>query len=251
MKLRIALLVSASLLYAGTGPQPPCGGEAAVPSIPALADSPRIQVWTSSDLEAEWKPPECTGWKPSGFASVVVTAARFRFTAGMDGWRRKIGAVSRTAGILYWSTTQKRWQKLVLDAHALAGPDGGPRSDFSADEVAEGRTLYFEQEDNVFGKAIFRLRIKGLSARRLVFDVENAGVVRYMMIPLFQPGELQSVYYLEQEDGNIWRYYSIARTRGKAATLITGHAASAVNRAVAFYRHLAGIPTDQEPPAAR
>lgn len=31
----------------------------------------------------------------------------------------------------------------------------------------------------------------------------------------------------------------------------TGHMASPVNRAVAFYRALVGIPTDQEPPAAR
>jgi len=27
--------------------------------------------------------------------------------------------------------------------------------------------------------------------------------------------------------------------------------ASYINRAVAFYRHIAGIPSDQEPPAAR
>ena len=27
--------------------------------------------------------------------------------------------------------------------------------------------------------------------------------------------------------------------------------ASSINRAVAFYRHFVGIPTDQEPPAAR
>jgi hypothetical protein len=27
--------------------------------------------------------------------------------------------------------------------------------------------------------------------------------------------------------------------------------ASYINRAVAYYRHIAGIPTDQEPPAAR
>jgi cardiolipin synthase A/B len=32
--------------------------------------------------------------------------------------------------------------------------------------------------------------------------------------------------------------------------LTTGNKASAVNRAVAFYRYLAGIPTDKEPPAS-
>ena len=50
---------------------------------------------------------------------------------------------------------------------------------------------------------------------------------------------------------NIWRYYSIARTGRNASRLATGHESSSINRAVAFYRSLAGIPTDQEPPAAR
>jgi hypothetical protein len=43
----------------------------------------------------------------------------------------------------------------------------------------------------------------------------------------------------------------MARTGGNASSLIAGHEASLVNRAVAIYRHLTGIPTDQEPPASR
>jgi hypothetical protein len=41
------------------------------------------------------------------------------------------------------------------------------------------------------------------------------------------------------------------RTGKNANWLITGNESSAVNRAVAFYRYLVGIPTDQELPAAR
>jgi len=38
---------------------------------------------------------------------------------------------------------------------------------------------------------------------------------------------------------------------GKNASLLTaGYEASSINRAVAFYRYLAGIPTDKEPPAS-
>ena len=62
---------------------------------------------------------------------------------------------------------------------------------------------------------------------------------------------MQSVYYLDNEGAEIWRYYDIARTAGRAGNLILGHEASVINRAVALYRRLAGIPTDQEPPAAR
>jgi hypothetical protein len=62
---------------------------------------------------------------------------------------------------------------------------------------------------------------------------------------------MQSISFLDRESDDVWRYYSIARTGPNSSRLSTGHAASSINRAVAFYRSLVGIPTDQEPPAAR
>jgi hypothetical protein len=86
---------------------------------------------------------------------------------------------------------------------------------------------------------------------RLVFDVANVTLMKYLIIPLFHPGEMQSIYYLERESETVWRYYGMARTGKNASSLTVGHEASWINRAVAFYRHVAGIPLDQEPPAAR
>jgi hypothetical protein len=86
---------------------------------------------------------------------------------------------------------------------------------------------------------------------RIVFDVENVSIMRYFFVTLFRPGEMQSIYFLDREPAGVWRYYSIARTGRSASRLATGHESSSINRAVAFYRALAGIPTDQEPPAAR
>jgi hypothetical protein len=40
------------------------------------------------------------------------------------------------------------------------------------------------------------------------------------------------------------------RTRKIASLLPAGNEASYINRAVAFYRYLTGIPTDMEPPAS-
>lgn len=164
----------------------------------------------------------------------------------------RIGAISGLKGVRYWSTTHKQWQTLILDAYASSGPpDNRRRQDFSPEEIAEGRYLYFQQEDNLSGKALYRMRILSASPDRLVFDTENVTTMRYLLIPLFHPGEIQSIYFLERESQDIWRYYSIARTGKNANTLTGGHEASSVNRAVAFYRYLAGIPTDREPPAAR
>jgi hypothetical protein len=124
------------------------------------------------------------------------------------------------------------------------------REDFSPGEMTEGRSLYFQQEDNLTGKAIYRMRIRSATPDRLVFDAENTGAVRYLMMPIFRPGGVQSITFLDRESQGVWRYYSILRTSRSASRLTAGSEASSINRAVAFYRHLAGIPTDKEPPAS-
>jgi hypothetical protein len=203
-------------------------------------------------LGRDWVPPACTGWTTQGFATLVVTVGRFSSSSEADGMRRRIGAISELKGVYYWSTTQKRWQTLIVDANAETGPPANQRrSDFAPDEIAEGKNLYFQQADNLSGKAIYRMRILSASPDRLVFDTENITTMRYWLIPLFHPSEIQAIYFLERQSQDVWRYYSIARTGKNANTLTSGHEASSVNRAVAFYRYFAGIPTDMEPPAVR
>jgi hypothetical protein len=189
-----------------------------------------------------------------GFSTLVTTAARFRYTAGAEGLLRRIGAISDLAGMRYWSTTHQHWQTLIVEAHALTGPQPARRrQDFSSDEMQEGKVLYLEQADNLSGAATYRMQMAEVSADRLVFNVENVSIMRYFFVTLFSPGEMHSIYFLDRESDSVWRYYSMARMGRNASRLATGpgHASSSINRAVAFYRSLAGIPTDQEPPAAR
>ncbi len=228
------------------GPQPPCGGEA-VPGYPAAGAAPAVQVW---DREA-WNPPPCMQWEASSASTLVTTVARFRQRGGVEALRRRVGAISQMKGLLYWSTTQQRWQPMILEAAAIDGPSGAPRQDFAAEEVAPDRVLYLQQQDSLLGKVTYRLRIREASASRLVFATENSTTVTYFGLPVAHAGELQSVCFLERESGEVWRYYAIART-GKGVSLLTsGHDASLINRAAATFRRIAGIPADQEPPAAR
>jgi hypothetical protein len=125
------------------------------------------------------------------------------------------------------------------------------REDFILDEMRAGKTFYFEQVDNISGKATYRMHIAEASADRLVIDVENVSTMHYLFLPGFRTNELQSIYFLERESENVWRYYSIVRAGINMNRMIVGNESSAVNRAVAFYRHFVGIPTDREPPAAR
>jgi hypothetical protein len=216
-----------------------------------LDNSPIVKVWSESDGR-DWRPPACTGWTAPGYSTLITTTARFRHTSGTDGLLRHIGAISELAGMRYWSTTHQQWQTLIVSAHALAGPTpGNRRKNFAPDEMEGGQVLYLEQADNLSGTAIYRMHIVEVSTDRLVFDVENISVMRYLFVTLFHPGEMQTVYFLDRESDDVWRYYSITRTGRNASRLATGHQSSSVNRAVAFYRCLVGIPTDQEPPVAR
>ena len=52
----------------------------------------------------------------------------------------------------------------------------------------------------------------------------------------------------------MWGCYAVASIRCtglNASSMVTSNESSAINRAVAVYRRFVGIPTDQEPPAAR
>jgi hypothetical protein len=246
-----AILFCPAYAYGQVGPQPPCGDEP-VPPYPALNDSATVKSWSVSDVGHDWRPPLCTDWAALGFTTLVTTEARFRHTSDADGLLGHIGAISALVGMRYWSTTHKQWRTLIVDAYALTNLEPRQRrEDFTPDEMKEGNVLYFEQFDNLSGKAIYRMHVAKASADRIVFEVENVSTMRYLFLPILHTGELQSIYFLDRESDSVWRYYSIVRTGRNANRLIAGNEASSINRAVAFYRYLVGIPTDQEPPAAR
>ena len=78
---------------------------------------------------------------------------------------------------------------------APAGPATQHRGDFTPDEMTEGMTT--------------------VSADRVVFDVENVSTMRYLFVTLFHPVEVQSIYYLDRESDDVWRYYKHPTQRSK------------------------------------
>jgi len=232
------------------GPQPPCGNEP-IPPYPGLHEPAVVKSWSTSEFRRDWKPPGCTGWAETGYTRLVTISARFTYLAGMAGLLRQVGAISGLKGMRYWSTTHKQWRTLILDAYAVTDPNSEEqRKDFMPDEVKKGKVLYFAEINNLSGKAIYQMKIIDASPIRLVFSVENVSTMRYHLLPIFHPGDLQSVYFLDRESDSVWRYYSIVRIGQTANGLMAGNDSSFINRAVAFYRNLVGIPTTQEPPVA-
>jgi len=97
----------------------------------------------------------------------------------------------------------------------MRSPDPPPRSPaviFSPDELKAGTVVFFEQLDNLAGKAIYRMHISEASENRIVVDVENVTTMKYLMLTLFHPGDLQTVYFLDRDAPDVWRYYSVVRT---------------------------------------
>jgi hypothetical protein len=111
--------------------------------------------------------------------------------------------------------------------------------------------LYYSENDSRSGEAVYRLRVYESTPERAIIASENVTPIRRYLITLFQPGALQSVIFIQRLSPGIFGVYILNRTGAGTSVFADSHAASYVNRAVAVYRHLAGIKTDQEPPAAR
>jgi hypothetical protein len=234
------------------GPRLPCG-TAPSPIYSAPGARPNIGIWTEGELgPVGWPPPSCAGW-PSGRPKLLVAlAASFRSHRTVDDLLARIGAISLLRGVRYWSVTDKAWQPLVMDASALQGPDAAQRRpDFSTSELRSGELRYYSQHDNrSSGDVVYRMRVRESSSARIVVETENVTAVRFHIVSLFEAQALRSLLFLDRLSPGIWGVYDLTRVGEGAMSLAVSYEASYINRAAAIYRHIAGIPTDQEPPAA-
>jgi len=229
----------------------PCG----VAPEPAFAEPgtpPNVRVSRGKAAHG-WVPPTCTGWATLSADMIVALAGSFRHDGEIDTLLARVGAVSAKKGVRYWSTTEKTWQPLVNDAFALSGPDVSlRRADFAASYFKAGQVLYFAQNDNrTVGDCVFRDSVLVVDSERLMISSENVSPLKKMMVTLFDPGDMQTVYFIERRAPGVWGFYSLTRVRMASPLLPAGSDSSYVNRSAALFRHIAGIPTDQEPPAAR
>jgi len=231
-------------------PQPPCGVEAS-PQYASPGLQPSVEVWRAHDLPQGWKVPACLSWNIDHTATIVALAGTFRYTGTVDDLAARFGAISATNGIRYWSVTDQEWRVLVTDAFALTGAGGSRRPDFSASEVMTGSDIYFAQADNRSSTLVqYQMRVQGTTPDRLVVTVENITAVSWLGFTVFNPGSLKSAYFLTRQTKDFWTYYGFGMVGSGAMSWLSNDTASYINRAAAFFRHYAGIPTDEDPPVA-
>ena len=248
--LLLLLLGSTTTAGAEAGPRPPCR-DSPRPGYSDPGAPPVVEVW-NEELPGAWDPPACTGWTARDDGMIVALAGSFRHDGDVEDLLRRFGAISALTEIRYWSVTDKAWRPLVIEASALSAPDAEQRrADFGIADLVSGRDLFVAQSDNrSSGPVVYRMRLLEVRPERLVIQTENITSVRFWLLPLFEPGDVQAVYFLERLSPDVWGYYSLTSTGGDPQLLRRGQEGSYINRAVALYRHFAGIPTDRDPPAA-
>lgn len=247
--LAVCLLAARAAVAAenAVGPVPPCDGAESWPRFSRIAGEPATMLWHADDLKRTvWTPPSCTGWSSVSPSSLVAAlAGEFAFKGSAETLLARIGSVSSLRNLLYWSTAEGNWRPMARDAAALAGSDPqGRRPDFSATEFAKGNLLYYWMDDDQTGSVVYRMWVLERSDNRIVIASENASRVRFLFFTLFQPGEIQAVEFLERSGPDLWRVYLLTRIPQRARLLAWQQETSSVNRLVALYRQLAGLPAD-------
>lgn len=257
--MAIALIATALVLsndaFAQNTPMPPCAGTPN-PAPGAVGDALNQLVWMDGELPVDWSPPACTGWSAGPTKVLLAAAGRFRMAGDSAALARRLISISAMTDIVYWSSTRDKWRKLFEEAAALSAPDRqATRADFvEADFVPGARLYYWLQEDNPTAGVVYQMLVRERTPDRLVFESINVTPLKAKLLifraEIAAPGEYRQLYYFERESGDIWRYYSLVRM-GEAGSLAGTSAANYRNRAAAYFRYLARLRMDREPPAAR
>lgn len=234
--------LGAALAMSAAPAAPLTCGTAALAPYPNPGAAPVVQTWTDAAPEAgNLARPDCAGLRSREFVLLVAVSARFFYAGSADALLARVGAVSATKGMTYWSQTDQRREVLVTDAAAVDGlATQKRRADFSLAELHAGQPLYFVQHDNRATNDVpYQLRLRAASATGWSVSYENAGPVKAYLLTLFAPGDVQSVITLEQLAPGQWGYRSLTGIRQVGMGSADRYRASYANRAVAMFEHLA------------
>jgi len=230
-------------------PMPPCD---ALP-VPAYADAGRVPeplAWR----RLEWQPPGCLAGWPSRFRFVIALAGRIG-KADSHELLARLGAVSASRGVRYFSVTENAWRVLINDAAALGGADPSlRRADFTAHEVASGASLFFVEEDNRSSRpVVYRMRALRVTPSQIVVQTSNVTPIESFMVTFFPPETLLTAYIFTRLEGGEWGLYVMSAATFDASGMVSIGTASYVNRARALFGHFAGIASAADevtPPAS-
>lgn len=239
------LLLTAPAAQAASAPACPTDSAAPYPLPGAIGDPPTVVSWQGlTEL-----PDSCRIGLQEPATLTIALSGQFRHDGTTEEIAERLGAISNTKNLPYWSVTDGDWRVLVSDAFALDSSDSrSMRSDFTAREMSSGQTLYFAQNDTrSWGLNVYSVKAVHSSSEHLIIDSENLSAIRLGPVTLFNPGDVQSVLFIDRHDATTWTYFSLSVIR---RSTLAAREKSLINRQSAFYRLLIGQAPDQEPPLA-
>jgi hypothetical protein len=190
----------------------------------------------------------CADGLRGGFRMIVALAGSFRDPGDASQLLARIGSPSSMKALRYWSVTDQKWTDLLKESSAVEDEKASRhRADFTAEEMRSGKELFYAQRDNRGAQGVYRMRTTMSAPDRIIVQVENATAIRLLLFPIFNRGDLHTVFFLTRRSTDTWDFYLAMAARA----LPPGDAEpSLINRAAALYRYVAGQQTDKEPPLA-
>jgi hypothetical protein len=248
----MAVAISNAVALAGDRPaQPDCMSNGIQPVYAPLDAPPVVQA---TRIPGDDMPPAgARCFEKTDSAATWVTVASYVQTSNsLKGFIERLGSISTLSTVQYWSTTEQKWRPMVTSASAISSVNSRlPRADYSLTELTTGTDLYYSVTDSRSGHPVaYRLRVLQDQPTELLAETANVDAIRQWGITVYAADGLHTLYFLKKQSAGVWAYYSITRVLPHTF-LAAGHDKSVINRAIALYRHIVGLPTDAEPPAAR
>lgn len=243
---RTLILLSLFAIPAQSQVLAPCGA-APKPAFAKPGAEPAYAILDGT-AAAQWAVPGCTGWQAGSRSKLVVgIAGSFRFDGTIDDLLARAGAISQLPKILYWSQSHTAWQPVAVSASALRNSDAkSSREDFSPRELVAGSEHYFREEDSRAGNVVFKVTMRERDADRAVFTRTNCTAISAYIFSS-DPGSSQTTVFLMRISPGIWGIYILDRVGEGTSRILPIPQQSITNRDVAYFRYLAGIPTDRDP----
>jgi hypothetical protein len=121
-------------------------------------------------------------------------------------------SISSMKGLEYYSASRKKMRTLFGQSYVVDGPQSRiPRPDPVAESIPADSTLYVVQEDLTFGENLYTSRVRYGGSYFLV-ENRNLTTLRYLLMPMVQPGDSLSLLVLVPE-GNRILFYGITAAR--------------------------------------
>lgn len=250
--LLMAVAISSAVAMASDRlAQPDCMSNGIRPVYAPLDAPPVVQT---TRIPADGRlPAGASCFEKTDSAATWITVASYVRTANsLNGFIERLGSISTLSTVQYWSTTEQKWRPMVTSASAISSVNSRlPRADYSLAELTRGADLYYSVTDSRSGRPVaYRLRVLEDQPTELLAETANVDAVRQWGITVYATDGLHTLYFMKKQSAGVWAFYSITRVLPNTF-LAAGHDKSFINRAIALYRHIVGLPTDAEPPAAR